>query len=289
MASRGIAGYQVIFAPRHAVIIAALVAMSGLIVACATGMRGDAGAPASVSEADQAALNATATFPPGPAGKLIAYGRDILDQTPKYAGAFITARMSCAACHPGGGTQAHAGSLVGSYATFPQWNKRAHRFIALQDRLAECFLYSMNGRPPPYSSREMVALTAYIAWLSRGAPTGVGFPSQRPIEVTPPQRPNAAHGAQVYSARCASCHGANGDGAGSIPPLWGPHSFNDKAGMSKMDRIMPFVKVAMPRNAPGSLTDQESADVAAFVLAHPRPHFDKNRLVEFPAEKAGYF
>jgi thiosulfate dehydrogenase len=147
----------------------------------------------------------------------------------------------------------------------------------------------MNGKPPPYYSREMVALTAYIAWLSRGALTGVGFPNQRPIGVKPPQPPNAAHGAQVYSARCASCHGANGDGAGAIPPVWGPHSFNDKAGMSRMDRIVPFVKVAMPRNAPGSLTDQEAADVAAFILSHPRPHFDRNKLVEFPAEKAGYF
>jgi len=289
MASRGIAGYQVTFTPRQAVILTALVTMSAVIVACASGMRGDSGAPAPASAPDQAALNATATFPPGPQGELIAYGRDVLEQTPKYAGAYITARMSCAACHPGGGTQAHAGSLVGSYATFPQWNKRAHRFIALQDRLAECFLYSMNGKPPPYYSREMVALTAYIAWLSRGAPTGVGFPNQQPIDVKPPQPPNAARGGHVYSARCASCHGANGDGAGAIPPVWGPHSFNDKAGMSRMERIVPFIKVAMPRNAPGSLTDQEAADVAAFILSHHRPHFDKNKLVEFPAEKAGYF
>ena len=59
--------------------------------------------------------------------------------------------------------------------------------------------------------------------------------------------------------------------------------------MSRMDRIVPFVKVAMPRNAPGSLTDQEAADVASFILSHQRPRFDKNKLVEFPAEKAGYF
>ena len=31
------------------------------------------------------------------------------------------------------------------YGRFPQWNSRAHRVIALQDRIAECFLYSMNG------------------------------------------------------------------------------------------------------------------------------------------------
>jgi cytochrome c len=34
----------------------------------------------------------------------------------------------------------HGGSFLGIYATFPQWNKRSHRFIALQDRLDDCFL-----------------------------------------------------------------------------------------------------------------------------------------------------
>jgi cytochrome c len=28
----------------------------------------------------------------------------------------------------------------------------------------------MNGMPPAYNSREMEALVAYIAWLSRGQP-----------------------------------------------------------------------------------------------------------------------
>jgi hypothetical protein len=46
-----------------------------------------------------------------------------------------------------GGTVARGGTFVGTYARFPQWNKRSKRVIALQDRLAECFLYSMNGTP----------------------------------------------------------------------------------------------------------------------------------------------
>jgi thiosulfate dehydrogenase len=279
--------------PRSAVVLASLITLSVLAVACASWLRGPANGPAVAPEVvpavDQAAVNATATIPPGPQGALIAYGRDILEQTPTYAGAYVTARMSCAACHPSAGRLPHAGSLIGTYAVFPQWNKRAHRFITLHDRLAECFLYSMNGKPPAYYSKEMVALTAYIAWLSRGAPTGSGFPSQRPIDVKPPHPPNTTSGAQVYATRCAACHLADGEGSAFIPPLWGPHSFNDKAGMSRMDRMIPFVKVAMPQNAPGTLSDQEAADVSAFVLTHPRPHFDKNRLIEFPAEKAGYF
>ena len=273
---------------RTSATVAALAIGALVAVACGKQLRNQSGAVPGATEIP--APSARAGIPAGPKGELIAYGRDLLTQTPKYAGSYITARMSCAACHPRAGTQAHAGSLVGAYAMFPQWNRRAHRFIALQDRIAECFLYSMNGHPPAYYSREMVAITAYIAWLSRGAPTGTGIAGQEPVAVHPAQPPDADRGKNVYAARCVSCHGPSGNGLGlTYPPLWGPQSFNDKAGMSRMDRIVPFVKAAMPQNSPGSLTDQEAADVAAFILSHPRPHFDRNRAIEFPPEPASYF
>ena len=275
---------------RVAGILTGVVALCFAAVFVTIELRAGRSESAAANLADQSASNAAATVPPGPQGDLISYGRDLIMETPKFAGSYITARMSCAACHPGGGTQPHAGSLLGTYATFPQWNKRAGRFIALQDRIAECFLYSMNGKPPAYYSREMVAITAYIAWLSRGAPTGAGFENQGPVAVKPLNAPNADNGAKIYAARCSACHGVDGNGlALTFPPLWGPQSFNDKAGMSRTDRIVPFIRVAMPQNAPGTLTDQEAADVAAYILSKPRPHFDKDKSVDFPPEKAGYF
>lgn len=234
--------------------------------------------------------DAAATPPPGPEGDLIKYGRDLFDETPKYAAKYVTARMSCAACHPNGGTVAHEGSLLGQYAKFPQYNSRSHRFIALQDRLAECFLYSMNGHPPPYYSREMIAMTAYIAWLSRGARVGEGFPDQGLLKITPPDAPNTLRGADIYAAKCARCHGADGNGAGSTyPPLWGPQSFAQKAGMSRIDVMARFVYASMPQDRPLTLTSQEAYDVAEFVLSHPRPQFNKSRQVQFQGQKAGYF
>lgn len=274
---------------RNVGILTALVALSAATVAFATQLRAHPMTP-TASLPDQAAVDASATFPPGPQGELISYGRDLVEQTPKLASTYVTSRMSCSACHPGAGTQPHAGSLLGAYAKFPQWNKRAQRFIALQDRIAECFLYSMNGKPPAYYSREMVAITAYIAFLSRGAPTGTGFADQDQVVVNAPNAADPSKGAAIYAARCAACHGADGNGAAlTFPPLWGSQSFNDKAGMSRMDRIAPFIKAAMPLNAPGTLTDQEATDVAAYILSRPRPHFDKEKLVQFPVEKAGYF
>ena len=277
---------------RRALALAGLSLCAALAVACASMLRDVSRAGNALlhrSANDGARANAQATFPPGPQGELIRLGHDIIADTPKQAGAYIRADMSCAACHPSAGRQPHAGSLLGTYAKFPQWNRRARRFIALQDRIAECFLYSMNGRPPAYYSHEMLAITAYIAWLSRGAITGEGFAGQEPVKVRS-DTPDRNRGAQVFAARCSACHGADGQGrSGLYPPLWGPRSFNDKAGMSHMDRMAPFVRVAMPQNAPGTLSDQQAADVSAFVLAHPRPHFDGSQLVRFPPERAAYF
>jgi thiosulfate dehydrogenase len=271
-------------------IVVSLIAACCVAVACANQMRNAANEPSAQASADPAAAAAVAAFPAGPAGALIAYGHEIIVNTPAVMGANVTAKMSCAACHPNGGRVPHQGSFLGLYAEYPQWNKRAHRFIALQDRVAECFLYSMNGRPPAYDSKEMIAIVAYISFLSRGAKVGEGFAGQKPLALSAGP-PNIQNGARIYAARCLACHGANGNGSSMAqdPPLWGPNSFNDKAGMSHLDRMAPFVRAAMPQNAPGTLTDQEATDVAAFVLTHPRPRFDKSKLIEFPARPAAYF
>lgn len=231
-----------------------------------------------------------AALPAGALGEEIRYGREIVMETRRALPQDVGVRMDCAACHRDGGTRARAGSLIGIYAAFPQWNARAHRVIALQDRIAECFLYSMNGRPPAYSSREMVALVAYIAWLSRGTPTLTPPSKTQSFKIALPSgAPNELRGAALFSARCAACHGASGAGGGPYPPLWGSGSFNDGAGMAHLDRMTGFVFYNMPQSAPHSLTAQEAYDVAGFVLSHARPHFAKQALVAFPPLPAGYF
>lgn len=252
-------------------------------------------APAATATAasggDSAAVaDATATFPPGREGKLLAYGKSILTNTPTVMKGYVTAGMSCEACHLNAGTKAHATSLIGAAARFPQWNKRSKRYIFLQDRLAECFLYSENGRPPAYNSREMIALAAYVTSLSNGAKIGSkGFPGQALIEFKPDHTADPHAGATVYTQKCLSCHGANGQGGGNglFPPLWGAKSFNNGAGMHHLGTMAAFVRYNMPWNGPiNVLSKQEAYDVAAYVLSHPRPVFDKTRLISFPAVEA---
>jgi thiosulfate dehydrogenase len=231
------------------------------------------------------------TLPKGPVGDSIAYGYAIVVQTHRLMKKYVRADLQCADCHIAAGTQPRGGSFVGAYARFPQWNKRAHRVITLQDRIAECFLYSMNGRAPAYSSRAMIAIVAYIAWLSRDTRIGAAQPAaDRYTEPLPNREPSIARGAALYLQRCMHCHGVDGEGLlGTYPPLWGPRSFNDGAGMAHIDRMTGFVRYNMPRDAPGTLTLDQAFDVAAFVLRHHRPRFQKNAIVAVPPLPAKYF
>ncbi len=230
-------------------------------------------------------------LPAGPLGASIEYGRAIVVDTPHLMKGYVRAKMTCAACHLDAGTKPKGGSFIGTYGRFPQWNKRSHRIIALQDRLAECFLYSMNGRPPAYDSAAMIAMVSYIAWLSRGIPVGTPVKaSDRFIDPLPARAPDVAHGADLYARKCIQCHQADGAGiANAFPPLWGDGSFNDGAGMAHIDRMTGFVRYNMPKTAPGSLSLGDAYDVAAFVLSHHRPHFQRRVLITEKPRRAGYF
>lgn len=239
--------------------------------------------------ARQAAYDPDA-LPTGAVGEQIKFGRDIMMSTQTVLPHNVVARMSCGACHLGGGTVDRGGSLTGAYAQFPQWNRRAHRVIALQDRLAECFLYSMNGQPPAYNSKAMIALVAYIAWLSRGTPTFSTPDEKRSFAVAlPPGAPNIVNGSHLYASSCALCHGANGAGSGPIPPLWGATSFNNGAGMAHVKTMTGFVRYNMPANKPGTLSIQDAYDVSAFVLSHARSKFRGQVRIEQLVEPARYF
>lgn len=236
------------------------------------------------------AIDARATYPPGPEGLVLTRARRLLDRTPQLMPAYVRAGIACSSCHIAGGTQARALSFLGAYAKYPQYNARAHRYIALQDRIAECFLYSLNGRAPAYDSDEMIAIVTYVAWLSRGAVVGAGFPDVAMPQIATSAPPDAGTGKAVYGARCSTCHGATGAGvAGAIPPLWGPKSFNTGAVMHRTDTLAAFVRANMPPTAAGTLSEREALDIAAYILGQPRPKFQGNAPQVFQPEPARFF
>jgi len=218
------------------------------------------------------------SIPGGKLGQSIRLGRNIILHTPQYASRYVGDRMNCSDCHLKAGTQPWASPLAGLTTVFPAYHKRDGRVITMARRIQECFLRSENGKSPPSDSPEMVAILAYMNWLSKGIPMGSTIKGRGLLTLTPPAHVNSARGATLYAHQCQVCHGASGQGVpGMFPPLWGRGSFNDGAGMSKVAKMAAFVKANMPATKPGSLSVQQAYDVAAFVTAKPRAHFKPPR------------
>ncbi|MEQ1824324.1 MAG: c-type cytochrome [Pirellula sp.] len=155
---------------------------------------------------------------------------------------------------------------------------------------------SCNGTRPPLGSEVSVAVTAYITSLSQGMPLKMN--PKRPIGpgalkqlALNSNQASVARGAALYSARCAECHQKDGLGDQDNPPVWGERSCNDGAGLSSVDNLAAWLKVAMPLDKT-DLTDQQALDVAAFVNSQIRPRFElrehlpvKERLGEYNASE----
>jgi thiosulfate dehydrogenase len=212
---------------------------------------------------------------PGPQGDSIRLGRNIIAETTKYAAHYVGNGMKCGDCHLNAGTFAGASPLAGVTTLFPAYSQRAKRVITIEDRIEECFVRSENGKPLPYGGPEMAAVVAYMTWLSQGVPVGSTVQGRGFPKVNQPSHVDPQHGAKVYADKCSACHGSDGRGVtGAFPPLWGPRSFNDGAGMSHVEKMAAFVKANMPPTSPGSLSAQDAFDVAAFVEGKPRPKFN---------------
>jgi thiosulfate dehydrogenase len=231
--------------------------------------RGGGGAAAAAS-----ALRAPSEedIPRGPVGDAIRRGRAIALATRESLPDHVGNALRCTSCHPDAGTRAYASPWVGVYARFPQYRARSGRVDLLEDRINDCFERSMNGRAIPAQGRDMRDIVAYMAWLSRGVPVGADVPGQGLPKMTPLPG-DTTRGAQLFAAQCARCHGAGGEGTVVAPPTWGPRSFNIGAGMARLRTAAAFVRYNMPYDRPGTLTDQQAFDVAAYITSRPRPDF----------------
>jgi thiosulfate dehydrogenase len=225
-----------------------------------------------------------------PFGKLVKYGYSLMVDTPNQIGPLAADQakrysgnnLTCQSCHLKGGTQPYAMPLTGVWGQFPQYRGREGEIGTLEERINGCMERSMNGHVLPLDSVEMKAFLAYAKWLSTGIPAGVRLTGAGAKGIKEPDRAaDPAHGADVYANTCAVCHGADGrgqraaSGAGyQFPPIAGPDSYNDGAGMGRVLAAAAFVRHNMPLgtafDAP-VLSDADAYDVAAYINSLDRP------------------
>lgn len=239
---------------------------------------------------------ADSRLPAGAKGQQIRYGRALIAHTAKYLGPKGSVRhlsngMNCQNCHLDAGTKVLGNNYSAVSSTYPKFRERSGSVESIVKRVSDCFERSLGGQAPDSNSREMRAIVAYIEWLGTNVPKGqrpdgVGLTKLAYLD----RAADSTKGRVVYMAKCQVCHGVNGEGtkaAGAseyvYPPMWGPHSYNDGAGLYRLSSFAGYVKNNMPFGATYAspqLTDEESWDVAAFINAMPRPH--KGQQTDWP-------
>ena len=226
--------------------------------------------------------------------EVVKLGESIVENTTTHpmSKGYVGNALNCTSCHLDNGRHEKAGTFLGTATAYPAWSPRENRVITLEDRVLNCFMRSCNGTRPPLGSEVSVAVTAYITSLSQGQTLRMN--SKRPngpgaikLLAVKPDQADIQRGAALYTSRCAECHQKDGQGDKDNPPVWGERSYNDGAGLSSVENLAAWLKVAMPLDDT-DLTDQQALDIAAYVNSHKRSHFEISK--HLPAkEKLGEY
>lgn len=237
----------------------------------------------------------TADIPDNEFGDMVRYGRELIVNTPYYIGPDgiisknLNNKMSCNNCHLDAGTRPFGLNFFSTHGRYPQYRGRENRILNLGERINNCIERPHNGTALPLDSKELMAMSCYIQWVSSGVPVGKRVYGDGTVSLELPNRPaDVANGERIYAQHCASCHGNNGQGAwkadssGYIyPPLWGMDSYAAGSSMHRVLKAAKFIKANMPDKISKwykpLLADHEAIDVAAFVnddSIHPRPTKD---------------
>ncbi len=116
----------------------------------------------------------------------------------------------------------------------------------------------------PYGIGHTATPQDIAGWDIDVSPGGAGLP---------PGRGDARQGEAIFAEKCASCHGARGDGKPMDRLVGGLGTLRDKKPEKTVGSYWPYattlfdyVRRAMPLNAPQSLTPDQVYAVSAYVL-----------------------
>jgi thiosulfate dehydrogenase len=262
---------------------ASVVAVLLAAVACSRPPNETPSAATTKSDSSWLALNVD-SLPDDSLGVSVRRGRALFTATHDSLPMYAPSALRCTSCHLNAGRQLGAVPLYGSYGRYPQFNTRAGGVVSIEDRVNFCFTRSLAGWRLPDNSSEMRDIVAYVAFLSRGIPAG-SDPATTLIKPLPAARGDSARGVALFAANCARCHGADAAGSPLAPPLWGQRSFSIAASMAREERAAAFIRLNMPLDKPGAMSDQDAYDVAAYITSLPRTDHPGKEL-DYPAGKA---
>jgi thiosulfate dehydrogenase len=220
-------------------------------------------------------------------GPAIWYGHELIAKTSYYLGpkgkvAKISNGLNCQNCHLDAGIKPFGNNYGAVASTYPKFRERSGSIETIEKRVNDCFERSLNGKSLDDSSKEMKAIVAYLNWVGRKIPKGEKPYGSGIMEL--PYLSRAADpvkGKIVFTGHCARCHGDNGEGLATadgtgyeFPPLWGPNSYNEGAGLYRLSRFAGYVYNNMPNTVNWhnpEISEEQAWDVAAYVNSQPRP------------------
>ncbi len=236
----------------------------------------------------------------------IRYGFRIFTNTTEEASRLSPNKLVCNNCHLNAGQKNKAMPLVGVAAVYPEYNKREGRVFTLADRIVGCFRRSQNATDnstsadfPTPTSREVQALVRYVEWISDGLDKDLPWRGHNVIKAEnkiPVGQLDIKKGMKLFKDKCSNCHGEDGQGVEignkKAGPLWGPASWNDGAGAARIYTLAGMIRYSMPYLNPGSLTDEEAQQIAAFINSKPRPAYaaknEDYRIEKLPSDAVYY-
>ena len=267
--------------------------LAAVAIGCAVSSPASAQTPASTPTSKIWTVPEVGALPNDAFGAQVRRGRDLITATYAHIGPEVSDaprryagnNLACTNCHLEAGTKKFGLPIFGLFELFPQYSARLGAEITIEDRVNSCMVRSMNGRELPNDSPEMQAIVAYIKFLSSGVAPGQILPGLGAGAM--PELKRAAdpvRGKAIYVNACQACHNTDGSGIRRslpttdlgymMPPLWGPDSFNDGAGMARLITAANFLHFNMPHGADylnPQLSVEQAWDVAAFVVSMPRP------------------
>lgn len=246
----------------------------GLVAAAALTSGCGRGAPPPDGGAHVAALGgpSDSLIPDSPLGVAIRRGRALLLATRESLPAHVGNGLRCVSCHLDAGRRS-TGSWIGVFARYPQYRARSATVETIEYRVNDCFRRSMNGSALAVDGPDMRDIVTYLWFLSRDVAVAPAPQPSNRLAKWAAFTADTAAGARVFATACAKCHGPSGEGSTAAPPVWGPQSYNIGAGMARVRTAAGFIRDNMPFDQPGTLSDQQAFDAAAFINAQARPDY----------------